>query len=337
MGANQTREMTTPSKSKNRTKVMDRMIRRGIMHSVDATLKTSPVENSEIDLSSLTSSAAQDLPDLPIEDRRIMLDTESSTSLVAEKPVIYLLWREPHENVKVTVRLSRHWNFSAVYPMVDTVRNIRDNTASVTWNVVTDGSDNILDEEGQKYSYLFWEATAEHKKEICYYLTHDYEDDEPPFACGTPETPLSIEPFVVLSFPDFVSHLDYTLPRLGLTAAMKTDFMTTWLPKFLSIRNRGQDIAFKFIPQENMDREAELIVEPKPSLIQRVFLLFGGVDTTSANEWTYWYSRRNSLDGANETHWAGLYGFGYFGGVDDKNLRVIEWGAMEVPEKLLKR
>ncbi|ORY88603.1 hypothetical protein BCR35DRAFT_350845 [Leucosporidium creatinivorum] len=124
----------------------------------------------------------------------------------------------------------------------------------------------------------------------------------------------------LLPFTSFLSHLDKALTSLSLHTSARTDFVTYWLPSFIRIHERGQQIAFRFLEQEAYEQAARLEVEPKPDLVTRVFLLFKGVCEEESEGWR----KAEEVDWAEEV---GVEG-SKFG--DEKLFRVLEWGGMEV-------
>lgn len=110
-------------------------------------------------------------------------------------------------------------------------------------------------------------------------------------------------------------------------------FLTTsryWLPSFL----KHKYVALQFISQDAYERAALLEVSLKPDVIQRVFMLFKGIDRPfeEPGEW-YEAEERTSRD----VYWwrdvVGLHGEA--GGLmrDESLFRVLEWGGMEILRK----
>jgi hypothetical protein len=127
----------------------------------------------------------------------------------------------------------------------------------------------------------------------------------------------------VLAFTCFLAHLDRALTSLGLHVSARNDFITYWLPHFVRIRDRGQDVAFRFLPQPEYEYAARLYVTPAPEVVTRVFMLFGGV-SAGDQAWTGGYHRADTMDwkdvvGVRDDAW------------DESKFRVLEWGGMEVP------
>jgi hypothetical protein len=121
-------------------------------------------------------------------------------------------------------------------------------------------------------------------------------------------------------FACFLSHLDKALTALSLHISARTDFITYWLPFFVRIHERGQQIAFRFLEQAAYEQAAKLEVEPKPDVVIRVFLLFKGVKGEDSEGW-------RKVEEVEEVKEVGVEQekFG-----DEKLFRVLEWVGMEV-------
>ncbi|ORY62632.1 uncharacterized protein BCR38DRAFT_439326 [Pseudomassariella vexata] len=103
--------------------------------------------------------------------------------------------------------------------------------------------------------------------------TNSYSPQLTPSPASKRATP-SPFPSITLPYPGAI------LPTLGLTPAMRIEFMVYWLLSLRYIRDRGQHINFMFVPQAALLKAAELKVEggPVPSIVARVFMLFAGVE-----------------------------------------------------------
>ncbi|KAL0769061.1 hypothetical protein CaCOL14_008369 [Colletotrichum acutatum] len=191
------------------------------------------------------------------------------------KPAIYLFSPIQLNNVDVKVELSLHWSFSTIYPLVEGAAGQNDVSC-----------------------YLFWEADtfADPLSDVT--KTHGFN----------PQNPLAyFADTYVLSFDDFVPYLDRTLTSLALTPAMRTEMIVYWLPKFRSIRDRGLQIAFNFIPQTDFERAAKGVV--------------GGKDEDNR-------AKLESLD------WPSMVGIDVDVMEDQGKFCVMEWGGMEVNMEL---
>ncbi|KXH60631.1 ubiquitin [Colletotrichum nymphaeae SA-01] len=225
------------------------------------------------------------------------------------KPAIYLMSPTQLNNVSVMVDLSQHWSFSNVYPLVKGAIGQND----VSWQVSAKPDGTLNDTAtGVECSYLFWEADALTDPSSKITETHGFN----------PQNPLAyFAGNYVLSFDDFVPYLDQALTSLALTPAMRTEMIVYWLPKFQSIRDRGLQIAFNFIPQTDFEKAAKLTVTPSPSTVARVFLVFRGVVGGKDED------NRAKLENLD---WPSMVGIDVDGMEDQSKFRVMEWGGMEV-------
>ncbi|GAA5823218.1 hypothetical protein JCM3770_004327 [Rhodotorula araucariae] len=254
-----------------------------------------------------------------LEDKRSISDygmKEGDTMYVVPrlrggKPVVYLFPPTHLPTATVSLALSPEWNFSALYPVVD-VEKREDGGARVEWTVSASPGDSLVDlASGLDLKYLFWEA-------ITTGLTST-SPLEPAFHPSRPS--LDRTNGVALPFTAFLAHLDTALASLSLHTAARNDFLTYWMAHFTRIRDAGQLVAFRFVPQAEFARAAELNVEPRPDVVTRVFLLFKGVDAGGANEgW-------RSVDAVD---WVREVGLEEDKVRDEALFRVLEWGGMEV-------
>lgn len=186
-----------------------------------------------------------------------------------------------------------------------------------------------MDEDGIQHTYLFWEATSWQQGVLV-------DDDTSAF---DPANPLLIPAnSVVLCFEDTVRYLEKTLQYLNLTPAMRHEFMVYWMPHFFKIRDANLDIAISFVPQEAYNKAARLTVTPEPATIGRVFMLFGGVNTTEegSQQWQSWQGKTLSLAQAfQHIDWVQKIGLDIHGLQDESELRVLEWGGIEILPQLL--
>ncbi|KAF4920423.1 Ubiquitin-60S ribosomal protein L40 [Colletotrichum viniferum] len=166
-----------------------------------------------------------------------------------------------------------HWGFSTLYPIVKPA--IVSGNSRITWqvSVCLDGTLETLGASGTKLqcSYLFWEAEAFADGCVAPEHSADY-----PFNPQSPHLCLKGPAAHILSFDNFLPYLDKVLQTLTLTPDMRTEFIVYWLPKFMKIRDRGQVIAFDFVPQSDFHNVAHLEIEPRPDTVARVFLIFRG-------------------------------------------------------------
>ncbi|ORY88596.1 hypothetical protein BCR35DRAFT_350839 [Leucosporidium creatinivorum] len=239
---------------------------------------------------------------------------------VGGKPVIYLFPPSALASVQVDLTLVPEWTFSALYPLSDITRG-KSGTSSTSWTVAASPDGNLVDEASSlSLSYLFWEAHAPSLPPSPPLLPSDTPLPLPSTAFNPGRPSLNRSNAALLPFASFLSHLDKTLTSLSLHTPARNDFVTFWLPSFVRIHGRGQQIAFRFVEQAAYEQAARLEVEPRPDVVTRVFLLFKGVKEEDSDGWRK----------AEEVDWAEEVGVeqGKFG--DEKLFRVLEWGGMEV-------
>ncbi|KAF0325481.1 ubiquitin family protein [Colletotrichum asianum] len=238
--------------------------------------------------------------------------------LCGGKPAIYLM--SPTKlSVSVDVTLTQHWGFSTLYPIVKPA--IVSGKSRVMWqvSVCPDGTLETLGASGTKLqcSYLFWEAEAFADGCVAPEYSADY-----PFNPQSPHLCLKGPPAHILSFDNFLPYLDKVLQTLTLTPAMRTEFIVYWLPNFMKIRDRGQDIAFDFVPQSDFQKVAHLEIEPRPDTVARVFLIFRGAFKQTHGQKTL--AELEAID------WSARIGIDVAGMKDTGTFRALEWGGMEV-------
>ncbi|GAA5845873.1 hypothetical protein JCM9279_002407 [Rhodotorula babjevae] len=245
------------------------------------------------------------------------------------KPVIYLFPPSPLARAQVSLALSPEWTFSALYPVVDITKDVveGDNGAEqgkqrVEWIVAAESDGSLVElSSGLELSYLFWEATSTGivtSSSSSASAQAQQVDLEPSFHPSSPS--LDASNGVVLPFSPFLAHLNAALSSLSLLTSARNDLITFSLPHFARIRNAGKDILFRFVPQAEYARAAELDVEPKPDVVTRIFLLFKGVEPGTSS---------SSGTGAAEVDWVRVVGVDEVKAHDELLFRVLEWGGME--------
>lgn len=147
----------------------------------------------------------------------------------AEKPVIYLY---PEEKTDVSIKLNLKGTFMFTYP------EYRDG-----WNVTAYPDGSITDEDGNNYSYIFWDA-----------IMYDKFD----FSTG-----------FVVEGKDTLEFLKEKLDYMGLNEKEKNEFIVYWVPRMMN--NKYNLISFQM---QNYDDMAKLTVKPEPDSILRVFMAF---------------------------------------------------------------
>ena len=115
----------------------------------------------------------------------------SSTSVKAEKPVIYLY---PEQEQEVSVRLDYDGELTCTYP------EYKDG-----WTVTAKPDGRLTDRTGTEYNYLYWEGTS------------DWEYDFSEGFCVAGE--------------DSAQFLEGALAKLGLTRREANEFIVYWLPR----------------------------------------------------------------------------------------------------------
>lgn len=116
------------------------------------------------------------------------------------------------------------------------------------WKVIAHPDGSVTDPaDGKKYPYLYWEASMK-------------------FNCDFKKGFLIPGDSV-----DF--YLKKILPQTGLNAKELNDFSEYWSPVLQA--NKFNLVTF---PNETYERKAELIVNPKPDKMLRVFMAFKSVD-----------------------------------------------------------
>ena len=145
----------------------------------------------------------------------------------AAKPVIYLY---PEQETTVSVSLDYAGTLTATYPAYEN-----------GWTVTAEPDGTLYDENGNKYSYLFWEGEN----------NTDYD-----FSTG----------FCVAG-ADTADFLRKTLSEIGLTPKEYNEFIVYWLPKM-------QDNPYNLISfqSERYTDTAKLDIDPEPDSVLRVFM-----------------------------------------------------------------
>lgn len=116
------------------------------------------------------------------------------------------------------------------------------------WQVTAYPDGHLVDNSGMEYNYLYWEGKSH----------SDYD-----FSKG----------FCVKG-KDTASFLENALSSLGLTRREANEFIVYWLPQM-------QDNAYNLISfqQEKYTDNAELIIDPMPDTVIRVFMAWKPLDT----------------------------------------------------------
>lgn len=150
------------------------------------------------------------------------------------KPVIYLY---PEEETAVTVGLDYGGTLTCTYPAAQ----------DGVWTVTASPDGTLRDEEGQEYSYLFWEGTCA--------ASYDFS-----------------EGFCV-SGADTAAFLEEALSSLGLNRREANEFIVYWLPQME--QNPYNLISFQ---AEAYTNHARLEISPRPDSVLRVFMAWKALD-----------------------------------------------------------
>lgn len=219
-----------------------------------------------------------------------------SLCLQGGKPVIYLLPSSPLPNVSVQLSLIPQWEFSAIYPVVPATSSA--DQQSVAWKVSAEPGGMLINAEDQQSTpYLYWEAETTGKSAA----------GQLPFDPSQPS--LTPDNSILFTLADVIPYLQKTLEQLSLGVQARTDFITYWLPSL----NKHKYIALRFLPQQEYETAAPMIVEPKPDVVTRVFMLFKGIKEDDSGAW----EQEKSLD------WKDIVGV-TAAAEDEKIFRVLE-------------
>ncbi len=155
-------------------------------------------------------------------------------STMGAKPVIYLY---PEKETNVSVKLG-NTELMATWP----------ESPDGVWHVKASPDGTLTDEDGQEYSYIFWEGVS--------------EGFEPDFSRG----------FCVRG-EDTAEFLRQALSEMGLEPREYNEFIVYWAP--LMQKNAYNIISFQ---GENYDAAAPLDISPAPDSMLRVFMAWEGSD-----------------------------------------------------------
>ena len=152
---------------------------------------------------------------------------EPADEPLTEKPVIYLY---PEQETTVSVSLDYAGTLTATYPAYED-----------GWRVTAEPDGTLYDENGNEYSYLFWEGEN----------NTDYD-----FSKG----------FCVAG-ADTADFLREKLAEIGLTPREYNEFIVYWLPQMQE--NPYNLIAFQ---SDCYTQVAQLDISPAPDTLLRVFM-----------------------------------------------------------------
>ena len=143
------------------------------------------------------------------------------------KPVIYLY---PEQETTVSVSLDYAGTLTATYPAYEN-----------GWTVTAEPDGTLYDENGDEYSYLFWE--------------------------GEDKTDYDFSKGFCVAGADTADFLREKLAEIGLTPREYNEFIVYWLPKMQD--NPYNLIAFQ---SEAYTDTAKLDIDPTPDSLLRVFM-----------------------------------------------------------------
>lgn len=171
-------------------------------------------------------------------DRQVCFDGQKAKInindlMAADKPVIYLY---PEEEAEVTVSLDVDGQFGFVYP------EFTDKDSS-SWTVTASPDGTLRTQNGNEYSYLFWDATTDAQWDMS-------------------------EGYVVKG-SDTCGFFEKVLPQMGLTPKEYNDFIVYWVPLMQS--NEYNFITFQTDVYEDY---AKLDISPAPDSMLRVFMAY---------------------------------------------------------------
>ena len=140
---------------------------------------------------------------------------------------------------KTNVDVALLANITCVYPAFD---------EDTIWHVTAEPDGTLFDRDGKQYNYLYWEGVS----------NADWD-----FSKG----------FCVAG-QDVASFLEISLEKLGLTRKEANEFIVYWLPQME--RNEWNVISFQ---TDAYTDGAELVVDPEPDSVIRVFMAWYASDS----------------------------------------------------------
>ena len=157
----------------------------------------------------------------------IVLGLTGCNEQSSAKPVIYLY---PEQETTVSVSLDYAGTLTATYPAYEN-----------GWTVTAEPDGTLYDENGDEYSYLFWE--------------------------GEDKTDYDFSKGFCVAGADTADFLREKLAEIGLTPREYNEFIVYWLPKM-------QDNPYNLITfqSERYTDTAKLDIDPTPDSLLRVFM-----------------------------------------------------------------
>ena len=150
-----------------------------------------------------------------------------------------VIYLYPENKQQVSVKLFYDGILNASLPDYDKKIN--------GWNVTAYPDGKIINSDGREYSYLFWEG----KDDVKYDMSSGF----------------------IVKGSDTKEFLHNILSKMGLTPKEYNEFIVFWYPK---MKNNAYNI-IHFADKEYTDN-AKLDITPKPDSIQRVFMVWKGLD-----------------------------------------------------------
>jgi hypothetical protein len=161
-------------------------------------------------------------------------------TIVMRKPVVYLY---PQTVQSVKVELQVDGQLTTTYPRIQ-----KDHS----WTIKAGPTGELFDPQTEKrYPYLFWEAQR-----------------------NTPFTIDTAQAFCVAS-KDAEKFLEDAAGKYALNEKERTDFVTYWLP---ALENNKYSLV-QFLSAQEYDRYASMNISPKPDCMNRMFMIFQGVNS----------------------------------------------------------
>lgn len=110
-----------------------------------------------------------------------------------------------------------------------------------------------------KYSSLFWESKR---------MTNAGQNSR---------VNIDLDQSVIGSVATVLESLSNNLRAMSMSDTAATDFMQYWIPALTRIEKAGQHVAIQFVSQEVLNRDTPLVIEPKPDVVTRIFMVFKAV------------------------------------------------------------
>ena len=150
-----------------------------------------------------------------------------------KKPVIYLY---PETKQEINVQLDFHGQLVCTYPKYNN-----------GWTLTAYPDGTLIDENGQTYSYIFWD--------------------------GITDTEFDMSTGYVIAGKDTAEFLEEKLEEMGLNRKEANDFIVYWLPEMEN--NEYNLISFDTTIYTDI---AKLEITPNPDSMLRVFMTFKALD-----------------------------------------------------------